>query len=144
MVTRTIVASSIALGISTGVSVYESEMLERERRIAELEKALFRKLDDTKITENYRTYAIILSFVNFCTPLICCVIVIIPLIFAQLQLLEIVMGPWISIILALAILFVTGTYLGRIGKQNPLLKGVRMVIFGIAAFALGYIIQFVI
>lgn len=45
----TMVTSSLALGISTGVSVYEAGSLERERKIAELEKALFRDRSDTKI-----------------------------------------------------------------------------------------------
>ena len=40
----TMVASSLALGISTGVSVYEAESLERERKIYELERALFMDL----------------------------------------------------------------------------------------------------
>lgn len=45
----TMVTSSLALGISTGVSVYEAESLERERKISELERALFRDLSGTTI-----------------------------------------------------------------------------------------------
>jgi hypothetical protein len=45
----TMATSSLALGISTGVSVYESELLERERAISELERALFRDLEGTWI-----------------------------------------------------------------------------------------------
>jgi predicted membrane protein (TIGR00267 family) len=140
----TLVASSVALGISTGVSIYESETLERERRVVELEKALFRDLENTVITENYKTYVLILSVVNFFTPLVCCGIIAIPLIFVALQLLDIMTASWASVILALSLLFVSGTYLGRLGKHNPLMKGLRMVIFGIAAFAIGYLIQILI
>lgn len=131
-------------GISTGVSVYESETLERERRVAELEKALFRNLDNTIITENYKTYATILSAVNFFTPLVCCGIVILPLILVTFQLLNIVTASCVSAALALSILFVAGTYLGRPGKQNPFMKGARMVIFGVAAFLIGFLIQILI
>jgi len=144
LVMGTLVASSVALGISTGVSIYESETLERERRVVELEKALFRKLDDTIITENYKTYVTILSVVNFFTPFVCCGVVIVPLIAAAFQLLDIATAAWISVALALSILFVAGTYLGRLGKQNPFVKGVRMVIFGVAAFVIGYLIQILI
>jgi predicted membrane protein (TIGR00267 family) len=140
----TLVASSVALGISTGVSVYESERLERERRIVELEKALFRDLKDTVISEKYGKYVLIVSVVNFFTPLICCSIVIIPLLLAELQLLNLITASWISVALALALLFLAGTYLGRLGKQNPFWKGTRMVIFGVAAFGIGYIIQILI
>ncbi len=141
LILGTMVSTSIALGISTGVSVYESETLERERRVTELEKALFRGLEDTKITEDHKVSAVIIALVNFFTPLMCCGIVITPLILASFHLIDIAVASWASIGMALSILFVAGTYLGRFGKKHPLLKGVRMVLFGIAAFALGYLIQ---
>ena len=144
LIIGTLVASSFALGISTGVSVYESEMLERERRVVDLEKALFRKLDNTVITENYKTYAMILAFLNFLTPLMCCGIILIPIIFAAFQLLERTIASWLSVVLALAILFTAGTYLGRLSKQNPFIKGLRMVIFGVLAFIIGFLIQMMI
>jgi predicted membrane protein (TIGR00267 family) len=144
LILGTLVASSVALGMSTGVSIYESETLERERRVVELEKALFRKLDNTIITENYKTYAMILSVVNFFTPLVCCSIVSAPLIAAAFRLLDIMTASWISVALALSILFVAGTYLGRLSKQNPFMKGLRMVIFGVAAFVVGFLIQILI
>ena len=137
----TLISSSIALGISTGVSVYESETLERERRTVELEKALFRKLDKTKLAENYRNYAKILSIINFVTPLACCGIMIMPLVAAFFHLLDQSTASWFSIVLALGILFTAGVYFGRYGKQNPIRKGLRMVGFGVIAFAAGYLIQ---
>ena len=141
LVMGTLVASSIALGISTGVSIYESEMLERESRITELEKVMFRKLDDTILTEHHRTSAIIFSVINLLTPLLCCAIVIIPLLFASVNILDIRTASWISIGLALCILFVAGTYMGRLGRKNPYLKGLRMVLFGAVAFVIGFAIQ---
>jgi len=144
LVMGTLVASSVSLGISSGVSVYESETLERERRVVELEKALFRKLDNTIITENYRTYAMILFVVNFFTPIVCCSIIIVPLILAAFQLLDTATASWVSVTVALGILFVAGAYFGRLGKQKPFIKGLRMVIFGAAAFTIGYLIQILI
>jgi len=141
LVIETLISSSVALGISTGVSVYESETLERERRIAELEKALFRNLDNTMIIENYRTYAAILSLVNFLTPFACCSIVSIPLILATVGLLSISAASWASAISALGVIFVVGGYLGRRGRQNPLIKGIKMTAFGAIAFAVGFLVQ---
>jgi predicted membrane protein (TIGR00267 family) len=137
----TAVASSLALGISSGVSVFESETMERERRVVELEKSLFLDLENTVITENYKTYALILSFVNFLTPLVCCGILLVPYVLSLFQLLEVTVAFWTSVILALSLIFVAGTYFGRGGKMNPLLKGLRMVFFGVVAFAIGYFIQ---
>ncbi len=137
----TAVASSLALGISSGVSVYESETMERERRVVELEKSLFLDLENTVITEHYKTYALILSFVNFLTPLVCCGILLVPFVLSLFQLLEVTVASWVSVVLALSLIFVAGTYFGRGGKMNPLLKGLRMVFFGVVAFAIGYFIQ---
>ena len=141
LVIATLVSSSVALGISTGVSVYESEMMERERKTIELEKALFRKLDRTTLTERYRNYARILSIVNFITPLACCGLITIPLIIATLQILNTSTAAWVSITISLAILFAAGIYFGRQGKKNPLIKGLRMLGFGAVAFIIGYLIQ---
>jgi predicted membrane protein (TIGR00267 family) len=143
LVIGTLVSSSIALGISTGVSVYESETLERERKTIELEKALFRKLDKTRLAETYRSYARLLSLINFVTPLICCGIIVLPIVIAALNILEPSTASWLSIILALAILFTAGVYFGRYGKQNPIKKGLRMVGFGIIAFVAGFLIQII-
>lgn len=144
LVLGTMVATSVALGISTGVSVYESETLERERRVLELEKALFRELENTKIAEDHKFSAMVIAVINFLTPLMCCSVVIIPMILAAFQILDITTASWFCIALALGILFVAGAYLGKFGKRHPILKGIRMMFFGVAAFALGFLIQFLI
>lgn len=137
----TAVASSFALGISSGVSVYESESIERERKLVELEKALFIDLQNTVITENYKTYALILAFINFLTPLICCGIILAPFILVAFNLIEPIIASWMSVSIAFGIIFVTGVFFGRFGKTNPLVKGLRMVFFGAIAFIIGYLIQ---
>jgi predicted membrane protein (TIGR00267 family) len=141
LVIGTLISSSIALGISTGISVYESETLERERRIVELEKALFRNLDNTMITKKYATYAAVLSIVNFLAPLVCCGIVSIPLVLAMIGLVGVPEASWASAIFALGIVFSAGAYLGKSGQQNALLKGAKMTVFGAVAFAVGFLVQ---
>jgi predicted membrane protein (TIGR00267 family) len=137
----TMISSSFALGISTGISVYESESMERERRIAELEKALFRELDNTKIEEEAKTATSIISLINFLTPLASCVAVAFPFLLVSLGILDIRMAPWLSVGSAMGIIFLAGAYLGRIGKTNPWLKGLKMVAFGFLAFFIGFLIQ---
>ncbi|MEJ2241421.1 MAG: hypothetical protein P8Y18_04685 [Candidatus Bathyarchaeota archaeon] len=124
----TAVASSFALGISSGVSVYESESIERERKLVDLEKALFLDLKNSIITQNYRTYALILGFVNFLTPLICCGLILTPFILEVFNLIDIIIASWISVSIAFGIIFVTGIFFGRFGKTNPLIKGLRMLL----------------
>jgi predicted membrane protein (TIGR00267 family) len=140
----TAVASSFALGISSGVSVYESETIERERKQVELERALFLDLKNTVITENYKYYALILAFINFLTPLVCCGLILVPFILTFFDLTNVVVSSWISVSIAFGIIFVSGIFFGRFGKTNPLVKGLRMVFFGAVAFLIGYFIQIII
>jgi len=137
----TMVSSSLALGVSTGVSVYEAESLERERRISELEKALFRDLSGTRIEKRARSVIATVSIINFLTPLISCAVLISPLALAACNALTVDIAVWLSIILALSTLFSAGAYFGRLGKKNPWIKGLRMVVFGLVAFLIGFLLQ---
>jgi len=137
----TMVTSSLALGISTGVSVYEAESLERERKISELERALFRDLNDTTIEKAARSITILAALINFLTPLFSCAVTISPFVLAALQILEINLAAWFSVVLTLSMLFGAGVYLGRLGKKNPWKKGLRMVGFGLIAFIIGFLLD---
>lgn len=137
----TMVTSSLALGISTGVSVYEAESLEQELKIAKLEKAMLKDLDNTIVDKKIKYITITAMVINFLTPIFSCIITILPFTFVGLQILEIYFASWISVILALSILFAAGVYLGRIGKKNPWIKGLRMTSFGIIAFIIGFLLD---
>lgn len=137
----TMVSSSLALGISTGVSVYEAESLERERKISDLEKALFRDLSGTHIEKRAKSVIALAALINFATPLVSCVVTISPLALAACNVLRVDVAVWISILLALGTLFGAGAYFGRLGKKNPWIKGLRMVIFGFIAFLVGFLLQ---
>jgi predicted membrane protein (TIGR00267 family) len=137
----TMVTGSFALGISTGVSVYEAESLERERKIYELERALFMDLKGTKIEKTARSITILVALINFLTPLFSCAVIILPFVLVALDVLEINSASWFSVILALSTLFGAGVYMGRLGKKNPWKKGLRMVCFGLIAFIIGFLLD---
>jgi predicted membrane protein (TIGR00267 family) len=137
----TMLTTSLALGISTGVSVYEAESLEQERKIADLEKALFTDLKDTSIQKTAKYTILIASLINFATPLFSCAVTITPFIFVSMGILALNIAGWISVVLALSTLFGAGVYMGRIGKTNPYKKGLRMVAFGVLAFAIGFLLN---
>jgi predicted membrane protein (TIGR00267 family) len=137
----TMVTGSLALGISSGVSVYEAESFEQKRKISELEKALFRNLSETTIEKRSKSIILLAVLINFSTPLVSCVVTILPFVFSALNILDIGLATWISIILALSILFNAGVYLGKLGKTNPWIKGLRMVGFGLIAFIIGFLLD---
>jgi predicted membrane protein (TIGR00267 family) len=141
VIVGTMITTSLALGISTGVSVYEAENLERSIRIAQLEKAMIKNLDDTVITKSEQLASLIISLASFSTPLISCTITIVPFVLHNQGYLDLMTAAWISMTLALSILFSAGVVLGRRGKKNPWLKGLRMLGFGLLAFLAGYVIE---
>lgn len=138
LLVTTMVGSSFALGISTGVSVYEAESLEQELKISRLEKALFRDLSGTQIERQARSVIFLVSTLNFFTPLFSCAVTVTPFLLAIGGFLQFNLAGWVSIILALSVLFGAGVYMGRLGKTNPWKKGLRMVLFGMIAFLVGY------
>jgi len=140
----TMLTTSLALGISTGVSVYEAESLEQERKIADLEKALFTDLKDTSIQKTAKSTIIIATLINFATPLFSCAVTITPFILVVIGILPLYLAGWISVALALSTLFGAGVYMGRIGKTNPYKKGLRMVAFGVLAFVIGFLLNLLI
>ncbi len=141
VVVGTMITTSLALGISTGVSVYEAENLERGIRISQIEKAMIRNLDETVIAESARKAALVVSLANFATPLVSCAVTILPFVLALQGVLQLRTAAWIAIGFALAILFTAGVILGRLGNKNPWLKGLRMLGFGVLAFVIGYLIE---
>ena len=140
----TMLTTSLALGISTGVSVYEAESLEQERKISDLEKALFTDLKDTSIQKTSKNTIIIVTLINFATPLFSCALTITPFVLVAIGILSLGMAGWISVVLALGTLFGAGVYMGRIGKTNPYKKGLRMVAFGVLAFVIGFLLNLLI
>lgn len=139
VVIATILTSSVALGISTGVSVYEAEKMEQERRIKEIEKALLSSLKDTQVERMSEVSILLISLVNFSAPLIGCFVSLLP--FLVLGSSDIRLAAWIASGFGISILFVTGGLMGRMFNQNPLIKGIRMAIIGGIAFAICFWIE---
>lgn len=139
LVIATILTSSFALGISTGVSVYEAETMEQDRRIKEIEAAMLSSLQDTEIRRLSRISILMIAIVNFSAPLMACAVAIIP--FLVIGESDVQLGGWVACALALAILFVTGALMGRISGRNPVVRGTRMAIIGAAVFLICFWIQ---
>lgn len=139
LVIVTVLTSSFALGISTGVSVYEAETMEQDRRIKEIETAMLSSLKDTDIQRLSRISILIIALVNFSAPLMACAVALIP--FLMIGEGNVQMGGWIASGLALATLFITGAIMGRMSGRNPAVRGVRMAVIGAIVFLICFWIQ---
>jgi predicted membrane protein (TIGR00267 family) len=138
LIVVTILTSSVALGISTGVSTYEAENLEQNKRLDELERAMLRPLDDTHIGKSARSSMLLISFFIFLAPLLVGAVILSPFVLLNE---DIVTAAWIAIALAIGILFTTGVFMGRSGRRNPWVQGARMAFIGAIAFVICFYIE---
>jgi predicted membrane protein (TIGR00267 family) len=140
VILRTMILSSLALGISSGVSVYEAETLERAREVQRLENAMLTSLEDTAVTRLAKKAALVVATINLATPLLVCTLCALPFALAYVGTLDITTAAWASILIAIGTLMVAGIYMGRSGTGNALLKGVRMAVVGGVAFFTVYLL----
>jgi predicted membrane protein (TIGR00267 family) len=138
IITVTLVTSAVALGISTGVSVFEAESMEQRIRIGEIERALLRSLANTHIGRSSRTSIYLIAALNLAAPVIAGVVIVTPFLLVPGN---VTLAAWTAVSLAISMLFVTGFFMGKIGKRNPLAQGVRMAVIGAIAFVICYSIQ---
>ena len=138
----TLAATCVAIGVSTGVGVYEAERLEGEIRIAKMEKAMLRDMRDTDVHRGIRTFRVFVSLVNLAVPLLVLGIVATPLLLASaLGSPSPSTAAMISIVLAIAIIFVAGAFLGRLAERNALREGLRMTAAALATFLLLLVLE---
>ncbi len=139
VVIATILSSAVALGISTGISVFEAENLEQGRRIDEIEKAMLRSMEETHIGRSSRSSIYLIALVNFMAPIIAGTVMLAPfLIFSAI---DIRTAAWTAVGLAITLLGLTGYFMGRAGKRNPWVQAVRMGLVGVGAFIICFYIE---
>lgn len=137
----TIFSTAIALGISSGSSIYEAEYLEQVRKIQEIEKHMVKNPEESKtiMKKKARITGFFVGAINLLTPLLIAAVLI--LLFAILP--QLSWAFWVSIILSAAILFVTGIFFGKLNKLSPLKRGVRMLLIGATTFVIVYTVGLV-
>jgi predicted membrane protein (TIGR00267 family) len=139
VIITTLVTSAVALAISTGTSVYEAETLEQTRRLDEIGRAMLTSVGDTSIGRASKVSINLIALINSLAPIVAGTITIVP--FLLISESDIILAAETSVALAISMLFMTGFFMGRSGKGNPLLKGARMATIGFVAFLICYFIS---
>ncbi len=140
-VVGTMFAVSLALGISTGTSVYEAEKVEAEIRLRELERAMLTTLDGTEATRVLDVSRYIVVTVNAVAPLAVFAAIASPFFLSSSLTILGIPTAFFSVTVAMVVLFLVGTYLGRLTGRPAWLKGLRMAAIGIATFGAIWLIQ---
>ena len=119
-------SGGIALAVSSTVGAYEAERVEHLLRHQELEKAMLRPVEGTRI-EAMRVSISVSALVHGVAPLLAAFVPLLPFFFLSLDVAVVT-----AIALTLTFLFVLGAYLGSLIKEMVVYTGLRFVIAGLA------------
>ncbi len=140
-VVGTMFAATLALGISTGTSVYEAEKVEAEIRLRELERAMLTSLDGTEATRVLDVSRYIVVTVNVVAPLAVFLAMAAPFLLSGSMTIFGIPTAFFSVAVAMVVLFTVGWYLARLTGRPAWLKGLRMAGIGVATFGAIWFIQ---
>jgi len=134
------IGAAVALGISGLSSAYISEQAERQKELNELEQAMIRDLSDSQHERLARNIPIFVALVNGLSPFLISLLILLPLFYAD-YLYGLAIDPLqTSIIIAFAILFLLGIFIGKISQTFWLWSGIRTLLIALTTIALIYII----
>ena len=122
------VSTAIALGVSGASSAFISEAAEREKELHDLERSMMADMTDTAHGAAARLIPPLIATVNGFAPLAISLLIISPLWMQQAGL----SFPWPAIDVAVAtafvVIFLLGTFLGRVSGRFWLWSGARAVL----------------
>ncbi|MGQ0798276.1 MAG: VIT1/CCC1 transporter family protein [Methanobacteriota archaeon] len=118
------VAAGIGLSVSSAVGAYEAERVEKKLDQYTLERAMLTKMSEEH-RDAFRFAAVASALVHGIAPLFAALLPVIPFLFFDMG-----TATAVSILVTLALLFVIGTYLGRLVRDRFFLTGLRFVAAG--------------
>jgi predicted membrane protein (TIGR00267 family) len=131
-------SAAIALGVSGVSSAYVSESAERKRTLKQLEDAMVSSLDETAHSDAARWVPLLTAIVNGMAPFTMSLLILSPLWLSQYGI-EFILAPLhASVVIALAIVFGLGVFLGRISDMSLLVSGLRTMLLAILTTVLIY------
>jgi predicted membrane protein (TIGR00267 family) len=124
--------ASVAMGISGFLGTYLTEKAERVRILKDLERAMLKKLGKSLVGRATKFAYLWVAFIDCSSPILTAIIGIAPFFLASFEMIPLMIAFYLSLGMALAILFALGTFLGKIAGEDVLLSGIRALLAGIA------------
>lgn len=126
------IATSLALGISSGWGAFEAERVEQKLIAMEKRRALLKSDSEQCLIDEAHEFAMrISSLVHAIAPIPAGVIPLIPYLFLPESLAFIM-----ALITGFALLFAVGVSMGRVSKSSIIRSGLRMVLAGVTTLIL--------
>lgn len=123
--------TAIALAMSGVSSAYVSESAERQHALGKLEEAMISDLHDSAYGDAMRWTPLLIALVNGLSPLLFSLLILIPLLLSNTGMLLPISPLYIAIIIALVIIFLLGSFIGRIAKTPWWHSGIRTLLVAI-------------
>ncbi|TFH08736.1 MAG: hypothetical protein E4H14_05850 [Candidatus Thorarchaeota archaeon] len=133
--------TSIAMAISGFSGSYLAESAERDREVDDLGRAMLTDMSDSMYAKASRTTSIVVAIVDGASPAIAGFLVILPLFFVPLGILDYHIAFYIGIIICMLLLFVLGLFLGAVSKKNMWSYGAKTLFAGILTALLMFLIS---
>jgi len=122
------IATSLALGISSGWGAFEAERVEQMLVAMEKRRALLKSDGEQCLIDEAHEFAMrISSLVHAIAPIPAGIIPLLPYLFLPEDIAFIA-----ALITGFALLFIVGVSMGRVSRSNILKSGARMVLAGVA------------
>ncbi|RLI92504.1 MAG: hypothetical protein DRO89_01965 [Candidatus Altiarchaeales archaeon] len=132
--------AAIAIAVSGVWSAYAAERAERMKALRELERHMLKDLGETRIGKRVQIMSFLIALVNGLSPLFVSLVLIFPFVISQFDLLPLELAFYSSITLILTVLFLLGVFVGKIGEENLMKSGMKMVLAGIVVGVIIFIL----
>jgi len=132
--------AAIAIAVSGVWSAYAAERAERMKALRELERHMLKDLGETRIGKRVQIMSFLIALVNGLSPLFVSLVLIFPFVISQFGLLPLELAFYSSITLILTVLFLLGVFVGKIGEENLMKSGMKMVLAGIVVGVIIFIL----
>ncbi|MBI4895897.1 MAG: hypothetical protein HY831_05380 [Candidatus Aenigmarchaeota archaeon] len=127
--------AAVAMAVSGVWGAYMAEAAERKKELKELEGSMLTRLKKTKIGRAGDFAALVIALIDGAAPFIAGIFVIMPFI-----LLPINIAYYVSFVIAFALLFLLGIFLGKISKENLILSGIKMLFAGVVIMIIVFLL----
>lgn len=123
--------AAVAMAVSGVWGAYVTERAERMRELKKLERHMLRDLGGTRISRSANLMSFLIALVDGLSPLLVSILLIIPFILSQLNVIPLHIAFYSAMGMVLLILFTLGLLVGTIGKDDMIKSGLKMVLAGI-------------
>jgi predicted membrane protein (TIGR00267 family) len=123
--------TNIAMAISGFSGSYLAESAERDREVDDLGKAMLTDMSESMYAKASRTTSIVVAIVDGASPAVAGFLVMLPLFFVPVGIIDYHTAFYIGIVICMLLLFVLGLFLGAVSKKNMWSYGAKTLFAGI-------------